>query len=101
MVHVRQKPRENAAVLATVDENSYKPQTDIKMGDHPVIWYNPKKKAKEYLFPLRSSRRTIRCKGIQAVAHQHNEVGGEKRIRNEKILNSSTRSLCLRDQVIA
>jgi uncharacterized protein len=43
-------PREKAEVLATVDENSYKPATDIKMGDHPVIWTNPKKKAKNIYF---------------------------------------------------
>jgi type 1 glutamine amidotransferase len=43
-------PREKIEVLATVDENSYKPATDIKMGDHPVIWTNPKKKAKNIYF---------------------------------------------------
>lgn len=43
-------PRENVQVLATVDESSYKPQSDIKMGDHPVIWLNPKKKAKNIYF---------------------------------------------------
>jgi type 1 glutamine amidotransferase len=43
-------PREKAEVLANVDENSYKPQTEIKMGDHPVIWCNPKKKARNIYF---------------------------------------------------
>lgn len=43
-------PRENAEVLATVDEKSYKPSSEIKMGDHPVIWLNPKKKAKNIYF---------------------------------------------------
>lgn len=43
-------PRVNAHVLATVDENSYKPASDIKMGDHPVIWMNSKKKAKNVYF---------------------------------------------------
>ncbi len=43
-------PREKVEVLATVDENSYQPATDIKMGDHPVIWSNPKKKAKNIYF---------------------------------------------------
>jgi len=43
-------PRENVEVLATVDENSYKPTTDIKMGDHPVIWINPNKKARNIYF---------------------------------------------------
>jgi uncharacterized protein len=43
-------PRTRIQVLATVDENSYKPSTDIKMGDHPVIWSNPQKKAKNIYF---------------------------------------------------
>jgi uncharacterized protein len=43
-------PRVNAHVLATVDENSYRPASDIKMGDHPVIWMNSKKKAKNVYF---------------------------------------------------
>jgi type 1 glutamine amidotransferase len=43
-------PREKVEVLATVDENSYKPATDVKMGDHPVVWTNPKKKAKNIYF---------------------------------------------------
>jgi type 1 glutamine amidotransferase len=43
-------PRDKTEVLATVDENSYKPMTDVKMGDHPVIWSNPKKKARNIYF---------------------------------------------------
>ena len=45
-------PRPNVHVLATVDENSYRPQSNIKMGgDHPVVWTNPHKKARNiYIF---------------------------------------------------
>ena len=44
-------PRRNVHVIATVDENSYSPYSDIKMGDHPVIWTNPDFKAKNiYIF---------------------------------------------------
>jgi hypothetical protein len=45
-------PRPNVRVLATVDENSYKPDSPIKMhGDHPVIWTNPHYKARNiYIF---------------------------------------------------
>ncbi len=44
-------PRPNVHVLASVDENSYSPQTDIKMGDHPVIWTNEHMKARNiYIF---------------------------------------------------
>lgn len=38
-------PRTNVHVLAHVDESSYRPSSDIKMGDHPVIWTNEKMKA--------------------------------------------------------
>ncbi|MBS1914912.1 MAG: ThuA domain-containing protein [Bacteroidetes bacterium] len=33
-------PRPNVHVIASVDENSYYPDSKIKMGDHPVIWTN-------------------------------------------------------------
>lgn len=39
-------PRPNVHVLARVDESSYRPSSDIKMGDHPVIWTNEKMKAR-------------------------------------------------------
>jgi len=39
-------PRPNVRVLAHVDEASYQPASDIKMGDHPVIWTNEKMKAR-------------------------------------------------------
>lgn len=43
-------PRDNVHVLATVDESSYNPASDIKMGDHPVIWVNDKVKARNVYF---------------------------------------------------
>lgn len=45
-------PRPNVHVLATVDESSYTPSTNIKMGgDHPVVWTNEHKKARNiYIF---------------------------------------------------
>jgi uncharacterized protein len=44
-------PRPNVHVLASVDESSYVPNSDIKMGDHPVIWTNPHYKARNvYIF---------------------------------------------------
>ncbi|HSY42520.1 MAG TPA: ThuA domain-containing protein, partial [Candidatus Acidoferrum sp.] len=39
-------PRPNVHVLAHVDESSYQPDSDIKMGDHPIIWTNDKVKAR-------------------------------------------------------
>jgi hypothetical protein len=44
-------PRPNVHVLASVDEKTYKPSTDLKMGDHPVIWTNKHYKARNiYIF---------------------------------------------------
>lgn len=44
-------PRPNVDVIASVDESTYRPDSKIKMGDHPVIWSNPRKKAKNvYIF---------------------------------------------------
>lgn len=44
-------PRANVKVLANVDEQSYQPPSDIKMGDHPVIWTNPNYAGKNvYIF---------------------------------------------------
>ncbi|WCT13535.1 ThuA domain-containing protein [Mucilaginibacter jinjuensis] len=44
-------PRPNVHVLASVDESTYEPNSDIKMGDHPVVWTNTKYKARNiYIF---------------------------------------------------
>jgi uncharacterized protein len=43
-------PRPNVDVLANVDESTYQPASDIKMGDHPVVWVNKKMKARNVYF---------------------------------------------------
>ena len=43
-------PRRNVKVLAHVDESSYSAATDVKMGDHPVVWTNEKFKARNVYF---------------------------------------------------
>ena len=44
-------PRPRVHVIASVDESSYRPDTTIKMGDHPVIWTNEHYKARNiYIF---------------------------------------------------
>lgn len=44
-------PRPNVHVLASVNENSYSPDSKIKMGDHPIIWTNEHYKARNiYIF---------------------------------------------------
>lgn len=45
-------PRANVHVLANVDESTYSPASDVKMGDHPVIWINENKKAKNVYFQM-------------------------------------------------
>ncbi|HMH12222.1 MAG TPA: ThuA domain-containing protein [Edaphobacter sp.] len=46
-----QSPRNNVHVLASVDENTYNPDSTIKMGDHPVVWSNEHVKARNiYIF---------------------------------------------------
>jgi len=43
--------RPNVHVLATVDEATYAPASNVKMGDHPVIWTNERMKARNvYIF---------------------------------------------------
>jgi len=41
-----QSPRPNVRVLASIDEGTYNPPKDVKMGDHPVIWTNEHFKAR-------------------------------------------------------
>ena len=44
-------PRPAVHVLASVNESTYTPPSDIVMGDHPVIWTNPHVKARNvYIF---------------------------------------------------
>ena len=43
-------PRPDVHVIANVDESSYQPARDVKMGDHPVIWSNPRVKARNVYF---------------------------------------------------
>ena len=43
-------PRSHVHVLAHVDEHSYQPSSDIRMGDHPVIWTNPRVQARNVYF---------------------------------------------------
>ena len=49
-------PRQNVHVLAHVDEASYTIKTNIKMGDHPVIWTNPSKAARNVYFQFGHSK---------------------------------------------
>lgn len=50
-------PRPNVHVLANVDESSYTPASDVKMGDHPVVWINQNKKARNVYFLIGHSKK--------------------------------------------
>ena len=43
-------PRGNVKVLASADESTYYPPTEIKMGDQPVVWINENVKARNVYF---------------------------------------------------
>ena len=47
-----QTPRRHVHVLASVDENTYHPASGVKMGDHPVIWTNLSKPARNVYFQI-------------------------------------------------
>ena len=49
-------PRGNVKVLASVDESTYYPPTEIKMGDHPVVWVNENVKSKNVYFQFGHSK---------------------------------------------
>ena len=45
-------PRPNVRVLAHVDESTYTPASAVKMGDHPVVWVNEGKAARNVYFQM-------------------------------------------------
>lgn len=57
-------PRSNVHVLANVDESSYTPASDIKMGDHPVVWVNESKKARNVYFQIGHSSKLYETEGF-------------------------------------
>ena len=57
-------PRPNVHVVANVDESSYTPASDIKMGDHPVVWVNESKKARNVYFQIGHSSKLYETEGF-------------------------------------
>lgn len=57
-------PRPNVHVLANVDESSYTPASDIKMGNHPVVWVNESKKARNVYFQIGHSSKLYETEGF-------------------------------------
>lgn len=54
-------PRHSAEVevLAHVDEHSYRPASDIRMGDHPAVWVNTAKRARNVYFLMGHSPKLL------------------------------------------
>lgn len=52
-------PRGRVRVLASVDEDSYTADTDIRMGDHPVVWTNETVKGKNLYIQMGHSPKLI------------------------------------------
>lgn len=57
-------PRPNVHVLANVDESSYTPASDIKRGDHPVVWVNENKKARNVYSQIGHSSKLYETEGF-------------------------------------
>ena len=57
-------PRQRVRVLATVDEKSYAPPSEITMGDHPVIWSNERMKARNVYFLMGHHRSLFQSKAF-------------------------------------
>lgn len=62
-------PRPNVRVLARVDEDSYSPASDIRMGDHPVVWVNETKKARNVYFQMGHSPKLFRSVDFTTMLH--------------------------------
>jgi chitinase len=60
-------PRPQTRVLAHVDEDSYTPTSNIKMGDHPVIWINEHKKARNVYFLMGHSPKLFQVKAFTQI----------------------------------
>jgi len=60
-------PRTNVHVLASVDESSYQPASDIKMGDHPVVWQNEKVKARNVYFLMGHHANLMKTPGFRTM----------------------------------
>lgn len=60
-------PRPNVHVIANVDESTYSPSSDIRMGDHPVIWSNPHKAARNVYFLMGHSQKLFELNDFKLI----------------------------------
>ncbi len=61
-------PRPNVHVLANLDEFTYTPASDIKMGDHPVVWVNENIKARNVYFQIGHSSKLYETEGFTTMS---------------------------------
>lgn len=57
-------PRPDVTVLANVDEQTYDIDTDVRMGDHPVVWVNEKTKGRNVYFQMGHSPELLKNKNF-------------------------------------
>ena len=62
-------PRPEVQVLARVDESTYTPVSDVKMGDHPVVWTNPQIKSRNVYFQMGHSPKLFRNEDFIQMLH--------------------------------
>ncbi|RAJ06528.1 hypothetical protein LX64_01655 [Chitinophaga skermanii] len=73
-------PRPNVEVLAHVDEKSYTPPSTKTMGDHPVIWSNPSKAARNvYIFMGHSPKHFDNAAYTQLLYNAIHWASGQKK----------------------
>ena len=57
-------PRANVNVLLHVDESTYQPASSVTMGDHPVVWVNEEKAARNVYFQMGHSPKLFEVDGF-------------------------------------
>ena len=78
-------PRPNVHVLASVDEKTYTPSTDIKMGDHPVIWTNEHYKARNIYIFMGQPPGCFRIPAFTQHIQERNLLGRRQIARNHMV----------------
>ena len=62
-------PRPHVRVLANVDEDSYRPASDVRMGDHPVVWTNESISTRNVYFQMGHSPKLYQNKDFCRMFH--------------------------------
>ncbi len=78
-------PRPDVHVIANVDENSYQPARDVKMGDHPVIWSNPRVKARNVYFQFGHKGELLQNRYFTRDVPERDPVGQQRELRRAEV----------------